>query len=74
VEYDWDLNAPGYGKLWDVDDAKKLVGAILGHLEDRPAATLESEAADAPLPDEAPAPGEGAQPDEAPPEDPHPTA
>lgn len=73
VEYDWDLNAPGYGKLWDVDDAKKLVGTILGHLEDRPAAPPEPEAA-APPPDEAPAPEEGAQPDDAPAEDPHPTA
>ena len=28
VDYDWDFNAPGYGKLWDVDDAQRLVSRL----------------------------------------------
>jgi hypothetical protein len=44
VEYDWDLNAPGYGKLWDADDAKKLAGAVLRAFDERVAAAAEPQA------------------------------
>jgi hypothetical protein len=52
ADYDWDFNAPGYGKLLPIDDVAKLRDAIFG---DRPAEPrLDEPAADAP----APPPGE----------------
>ncbi len=29
ADYDWDFNAPSYGRLWAVDDVAKLVRAVL---------------------------------------------
>ena len=30
ADYDWDFNAPGYGKLLPIDDIRKLCDAIFG--------------------------------------------
>jgi len=35
ADYDWDFNAPGYGKLLPTDDPKKLVDALFRHLQQR---------------------------------------
>ncbi len=32
VDYDWDFHAPGYGKLWDIDDPKAMVEKLFRHL------------------------------------------
>lgn len=76
VDYDWDFNAPGYGKLWDVDDGKKLASALLRHLEDRPAVPSVPQAAEPPAPEDAPARLEELTPPAAedPSDDPQPTA
>lgn len=29
ADYDWDFNAPSYGRLWAIDDVAKLVRAVL---------------------------------------------
>lgn len=40
ADYDWDCNAPGYGKLLPTDDMRALCDRVLGHLagkaEDEP--------------------------------------
>ena len=47
ADYDWDFNAPGYGKLLPIDDIRKLCDAIFG---DQPVAARQEEPpADAPL-------------------------
>ena len=32
ADYDWDCNAPGYGRLLSIDDPKKMVEAMFRHL------------------------------------------
>jgi hypothetical protein len=76
ADYDWDFNAPGYGKLLPFDDVKRLVEAAIGELRaddppkldaDRSArASAEASA----LPPTAPqaAPPQPAPPEPAPPE------
>ncbi|HYC04065.1 MAG TPA: DUF3306 domain-containing protein [Azospirillaceae bacterium] len=32
VDYDWDFHAPGYGKLWEIDDPKAMVEKLFRHL------------------------------------------
>ncbi|QJE73481.1 DUF3306 domain-containing protein [Aerophototrophica crusticola] len=44
ADYDWDFNAPGYGKLLPTDQVKQAVDRILGHLEEH----LPKKASDAP--------------------------
>lgn len=58
-EYDWDFNAPGYGKLAAADDVARLVAAVLAPAADTEEVEPE-QAADAvvPAPPEAPAPVE----------------
>lgn len=65
VDYDWDHNAPGYGKLAPGDDVAKLVSAIF---RNRPATPppAEAEALVSPEPSEPPAAAEATQPDEPP--------
>jgi hypothetical protein len=64
VDYDWDFNAPGYGKLLPTDDASKLTSALFRHLRTLADAGEE----DAPA-DGGPAPAEGADAAAAVPED-----
>jgi hypothetical protein len=48
VDYDWDFNAPGYGKPLPTDDPSKLTASLFRHLrklaEDEPKAEAEAEA------------------------------
>lgn len=50
ADYDWDYNAPGYGQMLPIDDAKRYLGRLLG--EDRPEPE-PGPADDAPAEDEA---------------------
>lgn len=36
AEYDWDCNAPGYGRLLAVDDVERLARAVFGNQPDAP--------------------------------------
>jgi hypothetical protein len=58
AEYDWDCNAPGYGRLWSCDDPRRLVEAMFRHL--RPEAEAE--------PEDSAAAEEGGKDESAPPE------
>jgi hypothetical protein len=52
ADYDWDCNAPGYGKLLPIDDVKRLCDAVL-----RPAAKDDDDGAvDAPAAEAEPGP------------------
>lgn len=49
ADYDWDFNAPGYGKLLPTDQVKQAVDRILGHLEEHlPKKAAESRPVEAP--------------------------
>lgn len=56
ADYDWDFNAPGYGKLLPTDQVKQAVDRILGHLEEH----LPKKAAEPRLAEPPPAPTESA--------------
>lgn len=76
VEYDWNWNAPGYGRLWPTDNAGPLIDSLFRHLKEEaaPAAAPEPRAPGAeagPPASEAPAadtgPEAGPPPTDAPP-------
>jgi hypothetical protein len=63
VDYDWDFNAPGYGKLWPSDNPKKMVEALFRHLRKEPEPPAEADA-------QPPASGPDPAPEEAAPVEP----
>lgn len=66
VDYDWDVNAPGYGKLWPQDDPAAIVKDLFRRcFAEAPEAEEEEEPAEPAISDQNPGPV--AEPEEEPP-------